>query len=173
MKDENKTLPSWFKKPDPDILRQICIFNFNPKLNEISIEYQVSIDEMKRWHDKGWLSFSPDEKEEINDPDLFEIRFVRDVVRSGLSDACVEKLFSQLSKPYSYNPDRIAYSFSLGWVEYTESYEEIDYAEVIEDHLEEWLDEISEEEDQGKLNNLIALIDNITNRTNGNNPAKS
>lgn len=159
MKDENITLPSWFKKPDPEKHYQLSLFA--TKLNEISIEYKVSIDEMKRWHDKGWLSFSPDEKEELNDPDLFEIRFVRDLVRSGLSDACVEKLLSQLSKPYRYNPDRIAYSFSLGWVEYTESYEATDYAEVIEDHLEEWLNELSAVEDEEVINNIITMIENL------------
>lgn len=162
--DKNKTLPPWFKKPDPEMHCQLYLFA--PKLNEVAVEYKVSIDELNRWHEKGWLSFNPKENREFSEPDIFEIRFIRDIVRSGLSDACLEKLFIQLSKPYSYNPDRIAYSFSLGWVEHTESCEEIDYAEVIEEHLEEWLYEISANGDEEAINNIISMIEKIKDQVN-------
>lgn len=159
MEAENKILPPWFKRPEPEVQYQLNIFA--PKLNEVAVEHKVSIDEMKRWYDKGWLSFNPDEKEELSDLDIFEIKFIRDVVRSGLSDAFVEKLFSQLPKPYSYDPNRIAYSFKLGWVEYTESYEEIDYAEVIEEHIEEWLNEISVDGDEEAIMDVLTAIEKL------------
>ena len=45
-----------------------------------------------------------------------EIRFVRDVVRSGLSDAQIEYSFAQLPRPMDFDLAQVAYSFMLGWV---------------------------------------------------------
>ena len=164
MNDEKNNYPPWYRKPEPVIVYQVSLFK--PSIKDISAEHKVSLDELFRWYHKGWLSFNPHEKDELNEPDVFEIILIRDVVRSGLSDANIEDLFSQLPKPLSFDPEKIAYSFSLGWVEYDENYNDIDYAEIIGEHLEEWLYEISADGDEEAINNIISMIEKIKDQVN-------
>lgn len=97
---------------------------------------KVSPDEIKRWHSRGWLSFSAMAECDLQPFQVDEIEFVRDIMRSGLPDAFIEHLLSQLPRPLSFDPKRIAYSFSLGWVLGIVPPES---EQVIEQNLEKWL----------------------------------
>ena len=115
---------------------------FRISLADALVRLRVSPDDLQRWHQRGWLSF--DEKltgqlEEFDDPKVFEIQIVRDIVRSGLPDAQIESLLLKLPKPLAYNPERLAFSFTHGWV-YVEPPVPIPVPwVVIEDHLDEWM----------------------------------
>lgn len=119
-----------------------CLFRI--RLSDVIARLGVSLDDLRRWHDGGWLSFTATMSEEVNefdDPKVFEIQMVRDIARSGLSDAQIETLLSQLPKPYAFNPDRIAYSFRHGWIQVAPPVEIPDPSEVIEEHLDGWIEQ--------------------------------
>jgi len=92
MKDSHKQLelPSWFNhiSPSTGISKQLSLFT--ESLYELLARLQISLDELARWHDKGWVSFDASKLLRlaiINDPKSWELYFVRDIVRSGLTDA--------------------------------------------------------------------------------------
>ena len=137
--DRNKTddLPGWFGRPHSEEIFQQSLFQTT--LKDELVRLRISADELARWHSSGWVSFDGSTDFRLNehdDPRIFELIFVRDVSRSGLSDSQLKYLFDQLPKPFAFNPDRIAYSFRYGWVEIipTEPPEN-----MIEDHIDEWL----------------------------------
>ena len=141
----SNALPLGLVRPRPINCQQGCLFRIS--LDDALVRLCVSPDECRRWHQRGWLSF--DEKlteklDEFDDPKVFEIQIVRDIVRSGLADAQIECLLAKLPKPFAYNPERLAFSFTHGWV-YVEPPAEIsDPSEVIEEHLDEWMAQCDE-----------------------------
>lgn len=139
-------LPPGLMRPQFTINHQPCLFRVT--LAEVLARLSVSADDLRRWHDRGWLSFDVNMDEaldEFDDPKSFEIQVVRDVVRSGLSDVQIESLLAKLPKPFAFNPERLAFSFRHGWV-YVEPPVEIpEPSEVIEEHLDEWMAQCDEE----------------------------
>jgi hypothetical protein len=150
-------LPPGLMRPQFTINHQPCLFRVT--LAEVLARLSVSADDLRRWHDRGWLSFDENMDEaldEFDDPKSFEIQIVRDVVRSGLSDVQIESLLAKLPKPFAFNPERLAFSFRHGWV-YVEPPVEIpEPSEVIEEHLDEWMAQCDEE-------TLEDLRDKVTN----------
>ena len=164
---ERHSLPSWFERPVPDAetSKQRCLFTTT--LHKELACLRVSADEVVRWQGQGWVSVDASADSEIdqfNDPKIREIAFVRDVVRSGLSDAQIDWLLSQLPKPYAFDPSRIAYSFMYGWVavswEEEPEPDELDPDELVEAHLETWLEGL----DESRLRELRAHIANLIER---------
>ena len=151
-------LPPWFCRPEPERGAQHSLFTDN--LAEVLANFQVSVDELNRWHENGWISFGSEFHEGLESWHVNEIRFVRDVVRSGLSDAYVRFLFDQLPRPMDFDPASIAYSFSLGWVE-ADSPSEPDPDEIISEHVEEWLGNLAEEGDVERLIELKEYIEGL------------
>ncbi len=79
-------LPSWFARPVPKIMQETCLFRLS--LSSALVRLHVSVDDLGRWHERGWISFDgrmDDEVDEFDDPKILEITVVRDIVRSGLS----------------------------------------------------------------------------------------
>jgi len=148
-------------RPQSTINHQPCLFRVT--LAEMLARLGVSFGDLRRWHERGWLSFDENMNEpldEFDDPRSFEIQIVRDIVRSGLSDVQIESLLAKLPKPYSFNPDRLAFSFRYGWV-YVEPPTEIpEPSEVIEEHLDEWMAQCEEE----TLNDLRERVADALNR---------
>jgi len=108
----------------------------------------VSVDDVRRWHAKGWLSFDEnlaDELDEFDDPRIWEMQIVRDIVRSGLTDAQIEVLFSKLPRPFAFYPDSLTYSFRHGWVCVIPPVEIPEPSEVIEGHIDGWIEDCDEE----------------------------
>ena len=128
---------------------------FKTPTEEVLAGLRVSHDEATRWFHSGWLSFSVSEVSELEFPLEAELRFVSSVARSGLSDAFTEELLRQLKKPYRYDPDAIAYSFSHGWVSPPQS---PDLLEVVDENVDEWLESLAED---GETIRLEALHERI------------
>lgn len=159
---EMKDIPSWFKRPMSSVARQLKLFV--PPLDEVLVELQVSRDELRRWHKEGWLSFDPNLEEESGVDRQDEIGFLRDVIRSGLSDVQLRYLLNLLPKPFDYDPRRIAFSFSLGWIEGVEG---PDSDQVIHDRLDLWLKELAEAGEVEVLQNFGKRIAKLVERAQG------
>lgn len=149
-------LPRGLMSPLPVIEHQPCLFRLS--LADALAGLGVSPDDLRRWHDRGWISFDGKMDEmlgEYDDPKVFEIQIVRDIVRSGLTDAQIEVLLAGLPKPFAFDPDRLVYSFRHGWVQVVPPAEAPSPAEIIDDHFDEWLVNFDEEA-------LIGLRDKIS-----------
>ena len=98
-----------------EALHQLTFFKQSP--DEFLVERGVSIDEMNRWHENGWLSFDPATIQEYDEKESIEVLFIKAVVRFGISDAMVNRLFSRLDKPYCYDPKITFFSFEQdSWI---------------------------------------------------------
>jgi hypothetical protein len=109
------------------------------RLEDILVYLHISPDELNRWHCRGWTSFDASSSLEMDlfdDPKVWELYFVRNIVRSCLTDAQVTWLLEQIPKPYAFDPDRIVFSFRYGWLAVISNY---DPEEIIEDNLDYWL----------------------------------
>jgi len=156
-------LPSWFVRPYTRIMDQSCLFRL--KLSSAIARLGVSIDDLRRWHDRGWISFDgkiDEELDEFYDPKILEITFVRDIVRSGLTDAQIDVVFAKLPKPFAFDSNKLAYSFLHGWVEVN-----TDPCKIIAENLDSWLEDCSED----TLNDLLSrIIDILEQNYERNNP---
>ncbi|MBN2561150.1 MAG: hypothetical protein JXQ75_09490 [Phycisphaerae bacterium] len=85
---------------------------FPVTLEKFEVETQVSADEMRRWHQAGWLSFDPTDLTQIDWGEDAEVRFIRALARSGLGDKWINDLLATLEKPYCYDPATTFYSFT-------------------------------------------------------------
>jgi hypothetical protein len=136
----SRDMPPGLTRPSPITDHQTGLFRIT--LADVIARLGVSHDDLRRWHDSGWLSFNEnlnEELDEFGDPRILEIQIVRDIVRSGLSDAQIEVLLLNLPKPFAFNPDRIAYSFRHGWIQVEPPVEIPEPSEVIEEHIDDWI----------------------------------
>lgn len=139
-------LPPGLSRPHPITDHQPCLFRIT--FAEALARFGVSPDDVRRWHAQGWLSFDAemgDVLDEFGDPKIFEIQIVRDIARSGLTDAQIKVLLSTLTKPFAFNPDRLVFSFRHGWVLVEPPVEIPEPSDVIEEHLDEWITQCDEE----------------------------
>ncbi|MCE5264843.1 MAG: hypothetical protein LLG97_15095 [Deltaproteobacteria bacterium] len=96
-------------------LFQPTLFRMNPE--EFTAHTGVSLDEMRLWNEKGWLSFDPFQIDEFDERERQEVLFIRALARSGLSYAMVNNLLFGLKKPFCYDPEETFYSFAKdSWV---------------------------------------------------------
>lgn len=107
-------LGPWFELPQGERHEQLTLFpeTFMGVLHRL----QISSESVVQWYSRGWLSFSLDKEGGLQPSEINELEFLRDVTAFGLPDKFLNLLLSELPKPFSFNPKRIAYSFSLGWV---------------------------------------------------------
>lgn len=77
----------------------------------------ISLDDAERWRARGWVSFDVRDVARLDHGRVFELCFVRDLARSGLSNVQIDVLLEELEPPYRYDPSRTAYSFRWGWVQ--------------------------------------------------------
>lgn len=148
------------RAPVPVTDCQGCLFHSD--FSNVLAELCVSMDELARWHAKGWISFDGNRITEVatfDDPRVCELTVVRDVVRSGLNDAQIDHLLAQLPRPCVLNPSRLVFSFQYGWVE-VEPSPKVDRNEIIENHLDDWLETCGEDwlrELQKRIEELLEL----------------
>jgi hypothetical protein len=96
-------------------LAQPTLFQMTPEA--FTAQTSVSLDEMKLWNEKGWLSFDPDMIKDYDERERVEVLFIKALARSGLSYAMIERLLSGLKKPYCYDPQAAFFSFAKGsWI---------------------------------------------------------
>jgi hypothetical protein len=151
-------LPPWFKRVTPVESAQRSLFPEG--LPVVLATLRVSEDELGRWSERGWVSFGPDRQTALELQDVNEIRFVRDVARSGLSDAYIAELLEQLPRPLNFSPDEVAYSFSLGWV-WVEPVTEPEPSEIVEQYVDDWLEDLAAHQDADRLGELRDRIDQL------------
>lgn len=155
-------LPPWFAPAQPASIQQDSLFKVS--IESVLARIRVSPDELNRWHARGWISFAfvPMELSDHDDPKIWELQFVRDVVRSGMTDAQITQLFDRCPKPHSFDPDRTAFSFRYGLVQAIPPVEPDEPDGVIENHLEEWIAKCDDKEQLLSLNHqIIKRINNL------------
>lgn len=154
-----REITNQWRVPNRDM--QLTLFLISAE--EALADATVSRDDVERWCAAGWLSPKLLTASGYDQPDLFELAFVRDLARSGLSDAQIGRLLSQLPQPYSYDSTRVAYSFHYGWVELPLFYSEKEVKGMIDDFLEEWVVETAEQ-NPPRLVELQRLIEKTLDR---------
>jgi hypothetical protein len=120
-------------------------------------EAGVSRDDVNRWHDLEWASDDLTSKSAFDRPELAELAFIRDIARSGLSDAQITQHLSSLKKPYCYDSGLVAYSFLYGWVQLPIFYEVKEVKSFIDAFVEEWIKDIAQS-DPSRLDDLVVCI---------------
>jgi hypothetical protein len=156
-KYDREVLPPWFTRPEP--IRSWQVSLFTDRLDDVMAALKVNTDELARWRERRWISVSPEPAERLEQPQVNEIRFVRDVARSGLNDAIVDALFADLPRPMNFDPGSVAYNFGFGWVAVA-TREEPDTQTFIEEHLDEWL-ELVAQDDVERLRALRERLDSL------------
>ncbi len=120
---------------------------FPRRLDETLAMLRVSLDDAAHWQQAGWLSYNAAVLETMEDNQIAELVFVRDIARSGLPQSFITQLLGELERPYAYPPETTAYSFSSGWVEVIFP----DMDEMMDQHLENWVQEKLTEGDEERL----------------------
>lgn len=143
-------LPRYWSHPRPDTAPTL----FVDEPADAMAALAVTTDDLRKWRDRGWLSFDIDNVERIDQPEYLEVRFIRSLVVSGLSHSQVEDLLRTLPRPFSFDPFRIAYHFEFGWVMASEP----DEPPTPEEAIDTWLDELASE---GAVDELEALSSEV------------
>lgn len=115
---------------------------------------RVSLEDMAQWQELGWISYDISTRQTLEGHEIAEMLFVRNLARSGLSNAFVSELLGELDKPYAYPPMTTVYSFALGWVEAIIP----DMDSLVRNHLEGWAQEKSILGDEERLEEAYSLI---------------
>lgn len=147
-KPTRETQPTLFPEPTPTALASL----------------RVSTDDCDRWRRAGWLSFDCRHVPKLDATEIYELEFIRDLVRSGLSDGQINEILKDLPKPYAYNPRVVAYNFTLGWVQAPVVLEIPEPEDVIDEHLEPWVDSLAEDGDRERLDQLLSLVQQAIGR---------
>ena len=142
---------------------------FPTSIEAFETETIVSADEMKRWHDKQWLSFDPSVLAEFDEAQWIEVEFLKGLLRSGLSDEWIAKLLSKLERPYCYDPKNTFYSFAdQSWKTMPEMPEIPEPEEIIEESLESYLQGLADADERERLLEIRGTIDDLLeNHTEG------
>lgn len=120
---------------------------FPRRLDETLAMLRVSLDDAAHWQQVEWLSYDAAALDTLEDNQIAELVFIRDVARSGLPHSFITELLGELERPYAYPPETTAYSFSSGWVEVVFP----DMDEMMEHHLEGWVQDKLAQGDEERL----------------------
>lgn len=101
---------------------------------------RVSLDELGRWREKGWISFDATNLDKLAEPLVNEIVFIRNLARSGLTDEQIGQMLAELEPPYRIDPSRTAYSFAYGSVQPSPVLDDLEIDDFIRAHLRNWID---------------------------------
>ncbi len=144
MSNRGLTFSNELRRPS-QVASQLSLFP--RRLDETLAMLRVSLDDAAHWQQAGWLSYEAATLETIEDDQIAELVFIRDIARSGLPHSLVTELLRELERPYAYPPETTAYSFSSGWVEVIFP----DMDEMVDQHLESWVQEKLAEGDEERL----------------------
>ena len=142
-------------KPSADQLR---IFDIS--VIDLLEEYKITPAIATDWHKAVYLSFDPLAFKELGEAQEIEFRFISYLFTSGLSLKSVESLLKNLEKPYRYDLRSVYFDFLKNDWDYKpeipeveEQIEELigneddDVLLEIKDRIEEYLDELEENEE--------------------------
>jgi hypothetical protein len=123
-------------------------------VDDVLTELRITRDDARRWYRAGWLSFSIDDTCDLDLTQQEEIVFIRSIAISGLGEFVLDRLLQELRRPFAYNSRRITYSFEYGWVEPVKE-EPVEFGE---EHVVDWLEELTSSRDVEKLQYIAAKI---------------
>lgn len=146
-------LPESLSRPCQE--RQATLFPTT--LKELLKELGVTRRELNDWNRRGWTALS-DLKAKADEPERYELVFLRDIARSGLRSDQVHLLLQSLEKPYTYNPQTTLLSFAHGWVQLVPPPEQPAAGVVIEEHLDDWLSELAENGETERLAQIAQTV---------------
>ena len=118
----------------------------------------VSLDDLDRWHEKGWISFDARSVEQLSMRMAREVVFIRNLAHSFLSDAQIDALLKKFEKPYQYDPTRTAYSFAYGWVQPPPVLNGLEIDEFVDAHLRRWIEDKAVDGDVELLRKLETMV---------------
>lgn len=139
-----------------DKVKQDSLF---PQLTtEVLAELSTSIATASQLFEDDYLSFDPALKFKLNAFEYHELVFVITVFNSGLSLESVRTLLSMLEKPYQYDISKVYFDFkSKEWQSYPEP-----------PTAEELIEDIIEEGDIDKLNEIFSRINDVLEQNKKN-----
>ena len=143
-------LPEHWTRPRPDCQRTL----FPQPTDEALVDLRVTRSDVRAWHTRGWISFDVDAVPELDRPEQQEVEFIRSLALSGLGECQIERLLAQLPHPFSFDPSRVAYHFSYGWV--VPVYQDPD--DIIAENLSTWIEGLSGSDGLETLRALAAQI---------------
>ena len=126
-----------------------------PKLaDEVLAGLGVERGDARRWRELGWLSFDVDAAKHIDEPEEWEVAFVRNIARSNLSLRQIDELLADLPKPFRYDPVATAYHFEHGWGTPRKE----DPFDVIDREVEDWVNDLAQNGRSGRLEALLEAV---------------
>ncbi len=156
-------LPSWFLAPRPiPESGQKCLFS--DSRDEALTRLRVSLDELVRWSEQNWVPCDARQLDEFTPEQEEHIAFIRDLIRSGLSDAQVKSLLGPLPMDGYLNPREMAFSFTYGWVVPSHY---VPAQALDETELMDGVEQLSEQGDWDALQGLRDRLDELLNSNQG------
>jgi hypothetical protein len=96
----------------------------------------------------GLLSFDPNDADSLSLAELAELRFLGSLAAAGCSSALLDRLLSELQKPYCYRLDRMYYDWESG------AWQILRGDEDVQLDFERWLERLIEAEELEKLERI-------------------
>ncbi|RPI66108.1 MAG: hypothetical protein EHM47_17430 [Ignavibacteriales bacterium] len=90
-------------------VNQQALFNYT--LNDLPPGYRITPPTYSVWYKSGYLSFDPNKKNEFNETEFQEFRFIATLFISGLSLISINKILENLKKPYAYDITKIYFNW--------------------------------------------------------------
>ena len=84
---------------------------FNLRTRDVCREIGLNWLAALRLRDTGWLSFDPEAKGELEEPEEIELRFIGSLVAAGLDESQLEVFLEGLRKPYRYRIEKIYFDW--------------------------------------------------------------
>jgi len=84
---------------------------FNPTPREVCREIGLNWIAALRLGDSGWLSFDPETKTSLEEPEETELRFLGALVAFGFDENQLKIILEGLTKPYCYRIERIYFDW--------------------------------------------------------------
>ncbi|MFN7913696.1 MAG: hypothetical protein U0Q55_00040 [Vicinamibacterales bacterium] len=150
-------LPRHFRRPTRYREGQLALFQLS--FSECLHAEGVGQAEAQLWHERGLLSFAPDPAlvlEYFDDPRSFELGFVRDVLRSGLTLEQATAWLEILGYPFAFNPATTVWSPRYGWVEYAPE----EAFDIVKRQVGHYIESLAEAEDEDALTDIKDAVDN-------------
>jgi hypothetical protein len=139
MAQKQLELDGGWMRPIPE--RQTDLFP--QPLDEVLRLAGLTRDDLRAWHQKGWLSFEESQVEKLDTPHFYEMILIRNLVWSLEDESLVNKFLRGLDRPYRYDPARTAFNFAYGWVQTPDrpdaEADQMDKCDFIEKHLDLWI----------------------------------
>jgi hypothetical protein len=121
---------------------------------------------MENWRVLGWISYDVRRLDALDESQVSELAFVRNIARSGLTRIQVDMFLEGLAKPYCYDPSRVAYSFAHGWVQRPDLPATVELHAYMRDNIDAWITALEDSRNRAMLDRLGTSVIKATLRLN-------